>query len=131
MRKALYFITALVFQIGAPILAVFLQGETLLKQDGLKSFTTFGILIIIMMTPLLTKLLEGKAIRKPTVTKGWAVIFILVFLLSSISTELLWISMAGIIGNLIADQFYVLIDNINKQKERELTAKEVAKQIKG
>lgn len=131
MRKALYFITALVFQIGAPILAVFLQGETLLKQDGLKSFTTFGILIIIMMTPLLTKLLEGKAIRKPTVTKGWAVIFILVFLLSSISTELLWISMAGIIGNLIADQFYVLIDNINKQKERELTAKEIAKQIKG
>lgn len=131
MRKALYFITALVFQIGAPILAVFLQGETLLKQDGLKSFTTFGILIIIMMTPLLTKLLEGKAIRKPTITKGWAVIFILVFLLSSISTELLWISMAGIIGNLIADQFYVLIDNINKQKERELTAKEIAKQIKG
>lgn len=131
MRKALYFITALVFQIGAPILAVFLQGETLFKQDGLKSFTTFGILIIIMMTPLLTKLLEGKAIRKPTITKGWAVIFILVFLLSSISTELLWISMAGIIGNLIADQFYVLIDNINKQKERELTAKEVAKQIKG
>ena len=61
MRKALYFITALVFQIGAPILAVFLQGETLLKQDGLKSFTTFGILILIM-TPLLTKLLEGKAI---------------------------------------------------------------------
>jgi asparagine N-glycosylation enzyme membrane subunit Stt3 len=131
MKKALFFITALVLQIGSPILAVFLQGETLFKQSGVKSFTTFGMLIIIMLTPLLSKLLEGKAIRKPTVTKGWAVIFILVFFLSSISTELLWISMAGIVGNIIADQFYVAIDNINKAKERELTAKEVAKQIKG
>jgi hypothetical protein len=43
----------------------------------------------------------------------------------------LWISISGVIGNFIADQFYNLIDKLNKQKERELTAREVAKQIKG
>jgi hypothetical protein len=86
-----------------------------------------------MMTPLLTKLLAGKpiSIKRPTVTKGWAIIFIVIFLLRSIPTELLWISISGVIGNFIADQFYNLIDKLNKQKERELTAREVAKQIKG
>ena len=60
MKKALLFITALIFQIGLPFMAVLAQGESLFKESGAKTFSFFGLVLLLTTAIVLMKVLNGK-----------------------------------------------------------------------
>lgn len=122
--------SAVILQVGAPIGALILNGGALFTESAGKTLSAMVWLILIICTPIFTKMLKGKSISKPTVTKAWMIMFMFCLLIMSITKELLWISGAGIVGNLGAYGLYSWTDKITAKEEFEKTVSAVIEGVK-
>jgi hypothetical protein len=107
MKKHLFTLLGIVFSTVPPLWAVlsyFPVWASRGSAEALSGFTLF--LILISVLPFYKKLRE--ILKSPSVTVIWLLLFVLFFMLSKISDEMIVISFIGFIGNLIGTVFFKL-----------------------
>lgn len=124
MRVILLRILAVIIAISVPLLGCLYYGDIMFTRDPYTTMSSLALMVLIVSTPILFKLLKGKHIT-PTVTGLWVVIAVICFLLAPIINQVLWISILGAIGNLIAKLIHHFADRLVVKFERIKTAKAV------
>lgn len=107
MKKHLLTLLGIVFSTVPPLLAVlsyFPVWASRGSAEALSGFTLFLLLICVL--PFYKKLRE--IFKSPSVVLIWLLLFVLFFMLSKISDEMIVISFVGLTGNLIGSVFFRL-----------------------